>query len=337
MNKMSDENSVKQDDENHREGTILVTGGCGFIGSNFIRYILENTIYKVINYDALTYAGNKENLKDLNGNPRYKFVIGDVCDKSLVLETMKECDMVVHFAAESHVDRSIEDSKAFIQTNFVGTSVLLEAAREIGVKKFLQIGTDEVYGSLSMDDPSSVETDNLDPRSPYSSSKAAADLLALSYFHTYDLPVVVSRSSNNYGPYQFPEKLIPLFITNLIESKKVPLMGKGENIRDWLYVEDNCAGLLVILEKGKDGEIYNVGGDNEKTNMQITNTILTGMGKDETWIKPIPHRLGHDFRYSLSSKKTIALGWKSKYNFEEGMKKTIQWYIKNDTWWRKLK
>jgi len=316
---------------------VLVTGGCGFIGSNFIKMLLQKGNYHIINLDTLTYAGNIKNLKDDEDSPNYTFIKGDIRNKKDVFKAMEGCDFVVNFAAESHVDRSITDSSDFITTNINGTHLLLEAAKELGVKRFIQISTDEVYGSLSKNHPSSKEVDVLNPSSPYSSSKAAAELIAKSYYITHGLPVIIVRSSNNYGPYQYPEKIIPLFITNIIEGKKVPLMGKGENIRDWIYVEDNCEGILTVMEKGKDGEIYNIGVGNEKTNMEITKTILDKSGKDKSWIKRIPHRLGHDFRYSLDSTKINLLGWTKKYDFQEGMQKTINWYKNNKIWWKPLK
>jgi len=316
---------------------IFVTGGCGFIGSNFIRYLLEQGKYSVVNYDALTYAGNPANLKDIEDSSDYTFIKGNICNKDLVLESVKDCDIIINFAAESHVDRSIKNSKDFIETNIIGTANLLEAARKVGIKKFVQIGTDEVYGSLSMQDESSKEDSLVEPSSPYSSSKAAADMIALSYFKTYGLPVVVTRSSNNYGPYQFPEKLIPLFVTNVIEGEKVPLMGDGENIRDWIYVEDNCSAILTVMEKGKIGEVYNIAGETEVTNRKVTDIILDFFGKDESWIKKIPHRLGHDFRYSMNCDKIKELGWNQKYNFQDGIIKTIEWYKNNEEWWKILK
>ncbi|TKJ17934.1 dTDP-glucose 4,6-dehydratase [Candidatus Woesearchaeota archaeon B3_Woes] len=315
---------------------IFITGGCGFIGSNFIKLLLNETEYQIINYDMLTYAGNLNNLKEDEKNPKYFFIKGDICDKERVLKSLEGCDVLINFAAESHVDRSIKNASNFITTNILGTSILLDAAKELGIKKFIQISTDEVYGSLTKEDSSSKEEDILKPSSPYSSSKASAELLALSYYKTHKLPVIITRSSNNYGLYQYPEKLIPLFIINLINNKKVSLMGKGENIRDWIHVEDNCRGILNIIEKGKVGEIYNIGGENEKTNMEITKCILDEFNKDESWIKEIPHRLGHDFRYSLDCSKIKQLGWKPKYTFQEGMKKTIKWYRENPSWWKKL-
>jgi len=323
--------------DTNKNKKIFVTGGCGFIGSNFIRLLLNNTEYNVVNYDALTYAGNLDNLREYENSPRYTFVKGNICDIELVLGSMKGCNIVVNFAAESHVDRSIENANDFIMTNIVGTATLLEAARRVGIKRFIQIGTDEAYGSLTKNDPSSKENYPLKPSSPYSSSKSSADLLALSYYRTYGLPVIITRSSNNYGPYQYPEKLIPLFITNLIEGKKVPLMGKGENVRDWIYVEDNCLGILDVIEKGRAGEIYNIGGESEKTNMEITKRILSAFNKDDSWIAEIPHRLGHDFRYSLDCTKIKSLGWKQRFSFDKAMKETIKWYSDNEEWWKKLK
>lgn len=317
---------------------LLVTGCCGFIGSNFVQHMIAKyPDYRIINLDKLTYAGNPENLKIIENNPNYKFVKGDIVDKQVVESVMKDCDAVVNFAAESHVDRSINASEDFIKTNILGTSILLDAAKKFNIKRFIQIGTDEVYGSLSMADKPSTEEDSLKPRSPYSASKASADCLALAYYATYSLPVVVTRSSNNYGPYQFPEKLIPLFITNLIEGKKVPLMGKGENVRDWLYVQDNCEAIDLVLHAGEVGQIYNIGGDNERTNMQVTEAILKPLNKDRSSIQEIPHRLGHDFRYSLNCDKIKMLGWRPTVNFESGILRTVDWYRNNEQWWRRLK
>lgn len=317
---------------------VLVTGGLGFIGSNFILYMLEKyPDYKITNLDLETYAGNPENLKSIENHPDYKLEVGDIRNQNLAERLMEECDYVINFAAESHVDRSISGPLKFTLVNTYGTHVLLEAARQKRIKKFLQIGTDEVYGSLKPKQKSSKETGKLKPNSPYSSSKANADLLARAYYKTYKLPVVITRSSNNYGPRQYPEKLIPLFVTNILEGKKVPLMGDGSNIRDWIYVMDNCEGIDAVLHNGKIGQVYNIGGENEKTNREITNTILNYFGKDESWIETIPHRPGHDFRYSLDCSKTKKLGWQPKTSFEEGIKKTIQWYVENEGWWKKLK
>jgi len=282
----------------------------------------------------LTYAGNEENLQDIKDSSRYFFIKGNICDKNLVIESLEGCDIIVNFAAESHVDKSINCCDDFFATNILGTATLLGASKELRIKRFLQISTDEVYGSLTKQDGSSKEKDLLSPSSPYSSSKASADLISLSYYKTYGLPVLITRSSNNYGPFQNNEKVIPKFITNLLRGEKVPLMGKGENIRDWLYVEDNCAAILTVMEKGKDGEIYNIGGENEKTNLEITKIILAGLEKDESWINEVPHRLGHDFRYSVDCYKIKKLGWEQNFSFEEGMEKTINWYKENRSWWK---
>lgn len=316
---------------------ILVTGGSGFIGSNFIRYILERyPRYNIFNFDKLTYAGNPDNLKDIETNPNYSFVIGDVCDRSDVDRVMQKVNHVIHFAAESHVDRSIEDSLVFVRTNVLGTQTLLESALKHGIKKFIHISTDEVYGSIQ--EGSFKETDPLKPSSPYSSSKASSDLLVQSYYITYKLPVIITRCTNNFGPYQYPEKLIPLFITNLLENKKVPLYGTGKNMRDWIYVLDHCRAIDTILHNGKIGEIYNIGGGVEKTNLEITKKIIVLLGKDLSMIKYVKDRLGHDFRYSLDcSKLKTELGWCPQYDFERGLRETIQWYKDNPEWWKRLK
>jgi dTDP-glucose 4,6-dehydratase len=315
---------------------LLVTGGCGFIGSNFIRAILKkHPNYSIINLDKLTYAGNPENLKDIEKNKNYEFVKGDVCDEKIVESLVKKCDIIVHFAAESHVDRSIEDPSVFAKTNFLGTYFLLEAAKKYKIKKFIYISTDEVYGSIK--EGSFSETDILKPSSPYSSSKAGADLLSMSYFITYGLPVIITRSSNNFGPCQYPEKLIPLFITNLMEGKRVPVYGTGMNVRDWIYVIDNCDAIDFVMHNGKLGEIYNIGGGNEKPNIEITKLILKDLEKDERSIEYVKDRLGHDFRYSLDCDKINELGWKPRYNFEAAMNETISWYRSNEKWWKKLK
>lgn len=317
---------------------ILITGGSGFIGSNFIRFILKNSDYsKITNIDKLTYAGNQNSLKEIESHPDYYFIKGDICDELLLREIIPQHDVIINFAAESHVDRSIKDPNNFIHTNIVGTFNLLNIAKKCKIKKFIHVSTDEVYGELKSDQKPKIENDKLSPRNPYASSKASADLLVLSFFNTYALPVIITRSSNNYGPFQYPEKLIPLFITNLIENRKVPLMGEGENIRDWLYVEDNCRAIYLILKRGKEGRIYNISGECEKTNLEITNTILKLFNKDKTWIKKIPHRLAHDFRYATDCKKIKELGWERKVNFEDGIKKTVEWYRENISWWRELK
>lgn len=314
---------------------ILITGGAGFIGSNFIRHMLNKyNEMQIVNLDSITYAGNLDNLKDIEKNPNYTFIKGDICDKSIVQKAAKDVDAIFNFAAESHVDRSIGGGEVFVKTNTLGANILLESAKERKIK-FIQISTDEVYGSSK--DYSFKETDNLNPSSPYSASKASADLLAQSYFITHDLPVIITRTTNNFGPYQYPEKLIPLFVTNLIEGKKVPVYGAGLNIRDWIYVLDNCKAIDFIFKKGKVGEIYNIGGKNEKTNLEITKLILTALGKDETSMEYVKDRPGHDFRYSLNIEKIKKLGWNPEFKFEEAIKDTINWYKNNELWWRKLK
>ena len=317
---------------------LLVTGGAGFIGSNFIRYILKKyPDYHVINIDKLTYAGNIENLRDVENNPNYKFVKGDICDVKLVNELVKEVDTVVHFAAESHVDRSIENSGVFVRTNVLGTHVLLDAAYRNGNKRLHHISTDEVYGELDESGKFSEKTE-YQPRSPYSASKAAADHLVRAYFFTHKLPITISNCSNNYGPYQYPEKLLPLFITNLIEGKKVPLYGSGLNVRDWLHTDDHSEAIDLIIHDGKIGETYCVGGNCEMSNIDVTKAVLKEMGFDDGMIEYVEDRKGHDFRYAIDfSKLSSELGWKPKIEFSEGIKRTIKWYKENDNWWRRLK
>ena len=312
---------------------ILVTGGAGFIGSCFVRYMLnKHSDYKIINLDALTYAGNIENLDDVKNNPNYTFVHGNICDKKLARELISECDCVVNFAAESHVDRSITNPEIFIETNVQGTLNLLQASKELGVNRYLQVSTDEVYGTLGKTGYF-YETTPLAPNSPYSASKASADMLTRAYYETYKLPVLNTRCSNNYGPYQYPEKLIPFFISKLLKGEKVPVYGDGLNVRDWLYVYDHCEAIDVVLHKGKIGEVYNIGGHNEKTNLEITHLILDAMGKDESSIEYVQDRLGHDRRYAISNDKiTSELGWKPSLTFEEGIKLTIDWYLHNQDW-----
>ena len=319
------------------EMTMLVTGGAGFIGSNFIRHMLtEHPDTRIVNLDALTYAGNLENLRDVADNPNYTFVRGDICDPDTVAAVFRDhpIDTIVHFAAESHVDRSISDGAAFVRTNVLGTFTLLDCARKHGVRRFIHISTDEVYGSTR--EGSFAETDTLNPSSPYSSSKAASDLLARSFFITHGLPVIVTRCTNNYGPYQFPEKLIPFFTTNLLQGKKVPVYGTGRNIRDWLYVIDHCRAIDFILQHGEPGEIYNIGGGAERTNLDITRKILELLGKDESMIEYVPDRKGHDFRYSLDFGKLRKLGWKPAYRFDDALEATVEWYVENEWWWRPL-
>ena len=317
---------------------ILVTGGSGFIGSNFIRYMLnEHPDDAIINLDKLTYAGNPDNLIDIENNPNYSFVRGDICDRNLVDRLMQEqqISQVIHFAAETHVDRSIMDGSAFVRTNLLGTHTLLDSALCRGIDRFIHISTDEVYGSTI--EGSFKETDVLNPSSPYSSSKAGSDLLARSYYVTHDLPVIITRCTNNFGPYQYPEKLIPLFITNLLEDEKVPVYGTGQNVRDWIYVLDHCRAIDFILRHGGVGEIYNIGGGAERTNLEITENILEILGKDDSMIEHVKDRPGHDFRYSLDCSKLKDVGWVPKYNFGDALEKTIGWYIENEWWWKKLK
>ena len=314
---------------------LFVTGAAGFIGSNFARHVLENSEDEVRVYDALTYAGNPENIADLEADPRFDFVQGDICDRDAVRAAMDGCDQVVHFAAESHVDRSLLDPDVFVRTNCMGTNVLCDIASQLEVERFLHISTDEVYGSIEQG--SFVETDPLEPRSPYSASKAGSDLIALAYQETHGLPVVVTRSSNQFGPYQFPEKLIPFFVTTLLEGGKVPLYGDGLNIRDWLFVRDNCVGVDAVLRKGTAGEIYNIGAGNEKTNREITNTILAALGKDESSVDYVEDRKGHDRRYSIATSKVSELGWVPEFTFEAAIEETIRWYVDHRSWWEPLR
>ena len=315
---------------------FLVTGGAGFIGSNFIRYLLrERNDVEVINLDKLTYAGNLDNLRDLKSNHGYRFVKGDICDQALVDELMEGVAVVVNFAAESHVDRSIGAPDTFIRTDVFGTFILLESARRHQVEKFVQISTDEVYGSI--ENGSFKETDALMPSSPYSASKAGADRLAYSYWVTYGLPVIITRCSNNFGPYQYPEKLISLFVTNAIEDKPLPIYGDGKNVRDWIYVEDHCQAILFLLEEGAPGEAYNIGAGNERNNLEITDLIISYLGKPESLKKFVADRPGHDRRYSVDCSKLRSLGWKPRHQFETALETTIDWYVENRWWWEKLK
>ncbi|MBN1397049.1 MAG: dTDP-glucose 4,6-dehydratase [Bacteroidetes bacterium] len=318
---------------------LLVTGGAGFIGSNFIRYILDKyPEYRVINLDKLTYAGNLENLSGVDKDPRYAFEKGDICDKSRIqlCITRYEIDAIINFAAESHVDRSILGAAEFVQTNIVGTSVLLETAKELKIKKFLQVSTDEVYGSLGSTGFFTEEM-LLHPNSPYSASKASADMLALAYQHTFGLPVLLTRCSNNYGPYQFPEKLIPLMIANALNDKPLPVYGDGMNVRDWLHVKDHCSALVEVLHRGRVGEVYNIGGNNEKPNIEIVKLILQNLKKPESLISYVEDRPGHDKRYAIdSSKIQRELGWKPLYTFEQGIAETIKWYLDNQSWWKRI-
>ena len=313
--------------------TILVTGGAGFIGSCYVRHILKkHPDYKVINIDALTYCGNLENLKDIENNPNYTFIHGNICDRKLIRDLISKCDCVVNFAAESHVDNSIKHPEIFVETNVQGTLNLLQACKELGIERFLQVSTDEVYGTLGKTGYF-YETTPLAPNSPYSASKASADLLVRAYYETYKLPVLNTRCSNNYGPYQYPEKLIPFFISKLLRGEKVPVYGDGMNVRDWLYVYDHCEAIDEVLHKGQIGQVYNIGGHNEKTNLEITHLILDAMGKDESSIEYVQDRLGHDRRYAISNDKiTAELGWEPSVTFEQGIKMTIDWYLHNQDW-----
>ncbi len=316
--------------------SILVTGGAGFIGSNFVRYMVNKyPDYKIMVLDALTYAGNLENLQDLESCDNYEFHHGNICDSKIVEKLMQNVAVVINFAAETHVDRSILEAGSFIQTDVVGTFTLLETARKFHIERYIQISTDEVYGSI--ESGSFTEESILQPNSPYSASKASGDLLVRAYYKTYGVPTIITRSSNNFGPYQYPEKLIPLFITNAMEDEPLPLYGDGKNVRDWLYVLDNCEAIDVVLHRGENGEIYNIGGGHELQNIQITHLILKHLGKPESLIKPVADRLGHDRRYSVDIKKMEKLGWEPKHRFEEAMTETINWYLENEAWWRRIK
>lgn len=315
---------------------ILVTGGAGFIGSHFIRHILRKyPEYSITNLDKLTYAGNLDNLKDIIALKNYRFVKGDIADSKIVASCMDGMEVIINFAAETHVDRSIAQAGTFVMTNVYGTYCLLEAARKYKVSRYIQISTDEVYGSVEKG--SCKETNALNPSNPYSSTKAGADLLVLSYFKTYGLPVMITRSSNNFGPYQFPEKVIPLFVVQALENKMVPLYGNGQNIRDWLYVLDHCEAIDYVLHKGKNGEVYNIGGGNECTNLELTKRILEMLARKETLIQRVPDRPGHDLRYALDSYKIrTELGWKPKYDFAKALEETIMWYRDNQQWWKNI-
>jgi len=314
----------------------LITGGAGFIGSNFIRHILQNERdAHVTNLDLLTYAGVEATLDELDRDPRHTFVKGDIKDESLVNRIVPGHDIILNFAAETHVDRSITGPSPFLETNVVGTGVLLDAAYRHGVPTFLQVSTDEVYGSIATG--SATEDTSLAPSSPYSASKAAADLLVRSYQTTYDYPALITRCTNNYGPYQFPEKVIPLFVTNLLEDRKVPLYGDGRNERDWLHVEDHCRALMTVLEHGTPGEIYNIGADSPMTNMALTQRILEIMGKDESFIEFVTDRPGHDLRYAVDSSKIRSLGWKPRHSLDERLTETVDWYLSNGAWWGPLR
>jgi dTDP-glucose 4,6-dehydratase len=318
---------------------LLVTGGAGFIGSNFIHYVLRNHHdWEVTNLDKLTYAGNLENLKDIEDDSRYRFIRGDITDRDLIDRVLSNhFDIIVNFAAESHVDRSILDPSPFIETNMKGTQVLLEGAKQYKVAKFIQISTDEVYGSLEAGGKFS-EQSPLMPNSPYAASKAASDFLCRAYYNTYGLPVIITRSSNNYGPLQFPEKIIPLVITNALEGKPLPIYGDGLNVRDWIHVDDHCCALDVIIQKGRIGEVYNIGGSNEITNLELVRMILDILSKPDSLIAFVADRPGHDHRYALDiTKIDRELGWRPSYPFEEALKDTVNWYIQHESWWRRIK
>jgi dTDP-glucose 4,6-dehydratase len=315
---------------------VLVTGGAGFIGSNFIRHVLAaHPGDAVVNLDKLTYAGNPANLADLADSPRYRFVHGDICDAKIVRDAAAGVDAVVNFAAESHVDRSLLGADEFLKTDILGVHTLLEAVRELRIPRFLQVSTDEVYGSVA--EGSTTERDPLRPSNPYAAAKAGGDLLALAYHHTHGVPVMITRSSNNFGPHQYPEKVIPLFITNAIDGQPLPLYGDGRNVRDWIYVGDNCAALDLVLRRGRDGEVYNVGGGHEVENIALTKDILRLVGKPETLIRPVGDRRGHDRRYSVDSGKVRALGWAPRHRFDEALAATVRWYREHEAWWRPLK
>jgi dTDP-glucose 4,6-dehydratase len=320
-------------------GNILVTGGAGFIGSNFIKYMLSKYgNYRIINLDALTYAGNLENLKEVEKHPKYTFIKGSITDRALVDSIVADgVTHIINFAAESHVDRSIENPGIFIETNIMGTQVLLDVAKKYKVEKYMQVSTDEVYGSLG-DTGLFTEETALAPNSPYSASKTGADLLVRAYHETFGLPVNITRCSNNYGPYQFPEKLIPLMIANAYENKELPVYGDGKNVRDWLHVDDHCSAIDLVLHNGKSGEVYNIGGNNEKQNIEIIKLVLNYLDKPESLIKYVKDRPGHDRRYAIDSTKIQnELGWKPKYTFENGMEDTVKWYLNNKEWWDKVR
>jgi len=322
--------------------TILVTGGAGFIGANFVKYMLKKyPDYKIICLDALTYAGNLETLSDVMDNPQFKFIKGNIANHKDVFGLFEQDkpDMVVNFAAESHVDRSIENPKLFLETNIIGTQVLMDACRKYGIKRFHQVSTDEVYGDLPLDRPDLFFTEEtpIHTSSPYSASKASADLLVLAYHRTFKLPITISRCSNNYGPYHFPEKLIPLMITRALADQQLPVYGKGENVRDWLYVEDHCSAIDLIIHKGREGEIYNVGGHNERTNLEVVKTILKALNKPESLITFVKDRPGHDMRYAIDPTKIHnELGWLPKTKFDDGIKQTVEWYLNNRSWWENI-
>lgn len=314
---------------------VFVTGGAGFIGSNYVRHVLANSDDEVTVYDALTYAGNLSTLKDVDDSPRFRFVKGNICDPGTLEEAMSRHDAVVHFAAESHVDRSIAGPDDFVNTNCFGTNIVMDTARRLEIPRVVHIGTDEVYGSVEVG--SSKETDPLEPRSPYSASKAGSDLIALSYHHTYGLPVTVTRCTNNFGPYQFPEKAIPLFTTNVLDGKKLPLYGDGLNERDWLYVDDHCAGVELVRHRGAAGEIYNIGAGNETPNRVLVDKLLALLGAGEEMVEYVEDRLGHDRRYSVDIAKVTELGWTRRRTLDEALSETVAWYRENRWWWEPLK
>jgi len=324
---------------------ILLTGGCGFIGSNFIRFVLrERPDFHITNLDVLTYSGNPENLTDIKNHPRYTFIKGDIGDLNLTSKLVAEVDAVVHMAAESHVDRSIQDGRPFVVTNVLGTQTLLDAMRRSdpnNTKRFIHVSTDEVYGDLPLDrdDLKFTETTSYAPSSPYSASKAGSDFLVRAYAHTFGMQVCITNCSNNFGPYQFPEKVIPLFVTNLIEGRKVPLYGDGKNVRDWLHVEDHCEAILRVLEKGKPAQTYNIGGNNERSNLELTHAILDIMGKDKSCIERVPDRLGHDRRYAIDSRKIQnELGWQpTRSTWPQALEQTVKWYVDHCDWWQRIK
>ncbi len=321
---------------------LLITGGAGFIGNNFVRHMVRKyPNYEIVNLDLLTYAGNLESLRDIEDAPNYKFVRGDIADRPFIMQLFEQerFDIVVNFAAESHVDRSITEPGIFVLTNVLGTQVLLDASKEYSVKRYHQVSTDEVYGDLPLDRPDLFFTEEtpLHTSSPYSSSKASADLFVLAYFRTFGLPVTISRCSNNYGPYHFPEKLIPLMIIRALDDAKLPVYGKGENVRDWLHVEDHCSAIDLIIHNGRAGEVYNIGGHNEKTNLEVVKTVLKTLGKPESLISYVTDRPGHDLRYAIDATKLeTELGWKPKYTFETGIAQTIEWYLTHKEWWQRI-
>ena len=324
---------------------ILLTGGSGFIGSNFVRFVLANRpSYRITNLDCLSYSGNPENLSDIENDPRYTFVHGNILDRALMEKLIAQADAVVHMAAESHVDRSIIDAKPFIESNVVGTQTLLDGLRTVdpkNTKRFVHVSTDEVYGQLPLDKPELLFTEKtpIHASSPYSASKAASDLLVGAWQHTFGINACITRCSNNHGPYQFPEKVIPLFVTNLIEGKKVPLYGSGNNVRDWLHVDDHCEAVLTVMEKGKAGEVYNIGGNNERTNLQLTHSILALMGKGHDFIQPVKDRLGHDLRYAIDATKIKKeLGWQpTRSAWPVALERTVKWYVDHQPWWKSVK